>query len=193
MNLVFLRLYLCWSLWTLYFWGRTSDGVYVPCISEDVPVMEFMYLEFLGCASGGVYVPCIPEAVPLAEVIYLAFLMMYLWWKICTLYFWGCASSGFYVPWPDSHARWELSTTTQVFVAFLWRLSSAITPLFPDFEDTNEDQRRERSSLITWATPTTEQLKQPWGKEAYTEWYQQNTCIKWQRFWTHREAIQRSH
>ena len=45
---------------------------------------------------------------------------------------WGCTSSGVCVPWPDSHARWELSTATQVFVVFVWRLLSAITPLFID-------------------------------------------------------------
>ena len=41
-------------------------------------MMEFMYLEFLGCASGGVCVPCIPEDVSLVENVYLAFLRMYL-------------------------------------------------------------------------------------------------------------------
>ena len=41
-------------------------------------MMEFIYLEFLGRASGGVCVPCIPEDVPLVENVYLVFLGMYL-------------------------------------------------------------------------------------------------------------------
>ena len=38
-----------------------------------------------------------------------------------------------------------------------------------------KDHRRERSSF-TWAIHTTEQPKQLRGNEAYTEWFQQNTC-----------------
>ena len=45
-----LRMYIWWSLYTLYLqiWGCTSGGVYIPCIYkfEDLPLVEFMYLVF---------------------------------------------------------------------------------------------------------------------------------------------------
>ena len=66
-------------------------------------------------------------------------------------------------------AKWkgfceELSAETTL--TQFWQFSQQMegndrTKTIPDFEDTNEDQRRERSSLITWAIPTIEQLKQP--------------------------------
>ena len=103
-----LRMYLWWSLCTLYlhtsqvrFWGCTCGGVYVPCIYtrarwdfEDVPVVEFMSLVFT-------HMP--------GEI-----LRMYLWWSLCPLYlhicqvrFWGCTSGEVYVPWIYTHARWD--------------------------------------------------------------------------------------
>ena len=58
------RMYLWWSLCTLY-------------VSEDVPVVEFMYLVHIrGCTCGGVYVPCMYQ--------------MYLWWSLRTLYLLAC-------------------------------------------------------------------------------------------------------
>ena len=45
-----LRMYIWWSLYTLYLqiWGCTSGGVYIPCVYkfEDLPLVEFMYLVF---------------------------------------------------------------------------------------------------------------------------------------------------
>ena len=88
-------MYRWWSLRTLYLHGGcTSGGVYVPCIyTEDVPLVEFMYLIFTrrmylwwslytlylhgGCTSGGVCAPCIyTEDVPLVEFVHLVFTRM---------------------------------------------------------------------------------------------------------------------
>ena len=54
-----MRMYLWWSVCTLY---------------EDVPLVECMYLVKLY------------EDVPLMECMYLVFMRMYLWWSVCTLY-----------------------------------------------------------------------------------------------------------
>ena len=47
-----------------------------------------MYLP--ACTFGGVYVPCIYQPVPLVEFMYPVFTSMYLWWSLCTLYLPAC-------------------------------------------------------------------------------------------------------
>ena len=73
----------------------TSGGVYVPCIythanTEDVPLVEFMYLVFTR----------------------MQIQKMYLWWSLCTLYLHACkhrrgTSGGVYVPCIYTHANTE--------------------------------------------------------------------------------------
>ena len=63
-------MYLWWSVCTLYYMR--------------------MYLWWRGCTSGGVYVPCVYEDVPLVEFMYLVFMRMYLWLSLCTLYLHAC-------------------------------------------------------------------------------------------------------
>ena len=68
------------------------------------------------------------------------------------------------------------------------------TKTTPDLKDTNRARLKtnKEKGQATWAIHTTEQPKQPRGKEAYTELSQQNTCTKWPRRWTYRGGIQRS-
>ena len=84
--------------------GCTSGGVDVSCIyTEDVPLVEFMYLVFTQMMYlWWSFVPCIytedvplvefsvpciyTEDVPLVEFMYLVFThRIYFWWSLCTL------------------------------------------------------------------------------------------------------------
>ena len=51
-----------------------------------------------GCTSGGLYVPFITDDIPLVDFMYLLLQTTYPWWTLCTFYYRRHTPGGVYVP-----------------------------------------------------------------------------------------------